>query len=185
MTPAAWRRLVVTTVVLVEVYFFVRYAQGGALFHFWLHALLGGALGVGLLVLARLLRPARGRRLRTPEAGLTGHLYSAVPDVLFLVTGALHVAWMDVFVLHITAHFLWPTPLLAGLALWAVVVVAWVAERLGSRRAAAGALLGATAFLAVAVVLRAPLPSTLQEVVDRGSNGSLDQAASWVCRVEV
>lgn len=46
-------------------------------------------------------------------SGFVGHLYSAVPDLLFTLGGVLHARWMDVFDLHITAHFLWPSPALA------------------------------------------------------------------------
>jgi hypothetical protein len=44
------------------------------------------------------------------EAGWLGHVYSAVPDVLCLGFGVLHVLWMDVFAFHITVHFI-PAPL--------------------------------------------------------------------------
>ena len=188
LTRAQRHRLTAAGLVSIEVYSYVRYAQSGADFHFWLHALLGGALGLWLLTLLRLLRPRdpEVRQWQAHESTLVGHLWSAVPDVLFLVAGALHVAWMDVFALHITAHFLWPQPLVAGLLLWAAAVAAWTALRLGARRVAAGALVGAVALLGVGVVLRAPAPTTLQQVVDGGSNGPLsDDAWSWVCRVEV
>lgn len=170
----------------VEVWFFVRYAAGGALFHYWLHGLLGGALGLWLLTVARLLWPrGEARQWRTHEATLMGHLWSAVPDVLFLTAGLLHATWMDVFSLHITAHFLWPGPLLAALVLWTLSVAGWVAVRLGARRTAASALLVAVAFLSVAVALRQPLPRTLEQVVRGGSNGADPHAWSWVCDVSV
>lgn len=188
MTAAQRHRLTAAGLVVAELYAYVRYAQNGADFHYWLHALLGGALGLWLLTLLRLLRPRHPGvgQWRAHEAALVGHLHSAIPDVLFLVAGTLHVAWMDVFALHITAHFLWPQPLVAGLLLWAATVVAWTALRFGARRLAGGALAAAVAILGLAVALRAPAPTTLQQVVDGGSNGPLgDQAARWVCRVEV
>ncbi len=168
----------------VEVWFYARYAQQGAQFHFWLHALLGGALGLTVLTLLRLRWPREARPLRAHEATLAGHLYSAVPDVLFLVVGALHVPWMDVFALHITAHFLWPGPLPAALALWALAVAAWTAVRLGARRTGQAVLLSSAAFLAAALLLRDPGPTTLAGVRGDGSNGSLSEVtASWLCRV--
>ena len=167
-------------------YFYARYAESGAEFHFWLHALLGGALGLALLTLLRLRWPREARPWRAHEATRAGHLYSAVPDVLFLVLGALHVAWMDVFALHITAHFLWPQPLAAAFVLWALAVAAWAAMRVDRRRTAVALLVFAGAFLGSALVLREPAPTTLQEVLEGGSNGALgEQALSWVCRVEV
>lgn len=186
MTRTARVRLTAVALVSVEVYFYARYAESGAEFHFWLHALLGGALGLVLLTLLRLWRRREARPLRAHEAGLAGHLVSAVPDVLFLVVGVLHAAWMDVFVLHITAHFLWPGPLPAALALWTLAVAAWTSVRLGARRVAQACLLASVAFLAAALILRDPLPRTLAEVREDGSGGSLgEQALDWVCRVEV
>lgn len=176
-------RLTAVLLAAVEVWFFARYAQAGAQFHYWLHALLGGALGLSVLTVVRLLRPARAT-WRGHEATLTGHLWSAVPDVLFLSAGVLHVSWMDVFAVHITAHFLWPAPLPAALVLWALAVAGWAAARLGARRAAASAVLLTAGFLAVAVDLHAPLPRTLQEVVRGGSDGGPERAWSWVCSVD-
>lgn len=182
------RYAVAAVVAAVEGWFFLRYAASGAEFHFWLHALLGGALGLGLLVLLRLLRPVREGWTPAEQAGLSGlagHLLSAVPDVLFLTAGVLHAAWMDAFVVHISAHFLWPGPLLAAVVLWTLVVGAWTALRLGARRTAAGGLVAAVAFLGLAVVLRSPLPTTLEQVREGGSNGPGLAAYDWVCRVEV
>lgn len=179
-------RLTAVALASVEVYFYARYAESGAEFHFWLHALIGGALGLTLLTLLRLWRPRDAKPLRAHEATLAGHLFSAVPDVLFLVAGALHVAWMDVFALHITAHFLWPGPLPAALVLWALAVAGWVAMRLGARRAAQASLLASAAFLGAALLLREPAPTTLEDVREGGSNGALgEQALDWVCRVDV
>ncbi len=181
--PAVRHRATAVGLAAIEVWFWYRYHQSGADFHFWLHALLGGALALGLLTGVRLARPRdpEVRQWRAHEATLVGHLYSAVPDVLFLTTGALHVAWMDVFAVHITAHFLWPGALLAGVVLWSLAVAAWTALRLGARRTSAGALLALVAFLGVSVALRSPQPMTLEQLV-RQEQGS-GTAWSWVCRV--
>ena len=162
MSARAVRGLSLAAVAGVEVYFFARYAANGAQFHYWLHLLLGGYLGVGLLALRRLTRGRRSR-VRGWQAGFLGHLYSVVPDVLFLTVGLLHAAWMDVFALHITAHFLWPNALVAGLVLWTLAIGGYVAAVLGTRRTAAAALTASLAFLGLAVALRTPLPSTLDE----------------------
>jgi hypothetical protein len=188
VSRAARHRLTALVLVVLEVWFFVRYAAGGAEFHYWLHALLGGALGLSLLTVLRLLHPrGEARQWRAHEATLVGHLWSAVPDVLFLAGGVLHASWMDVFSLHITAHFLWPGPLQAALVLWTLAVLAWVAARTGARRSSAAALLVAVAFLAVAGALREPVPRTLQQVVEGGSNGAVGggRAWVWVCDVQV
>lgn len=184
MRWAARHLPVLVTVAAVEGYFFLRYAQQGALFHYWLHALLGGYLGVGALAVARLR--GRGRRTTGWEAGFTGHLYSAVPDVLFLTAGLLHVAWMDVFAVHITAHFLWPSALPAALVLWSLAVLALLLTTLQRPRAAAGVLGASLALLAVAVLLRSPLPSSLQQVRDQEARRGLTSALAsfdWVCSV--
>lgn len=103
------RILSAVLVLLVEGYLYVRYAQLDAEFHFWLHGLLGGALGMAAVTAVRLAsrRRPHGRPAVAPwGAGGAGHLYSAVPDVLFLSFGVLHVLWMDVFAFHITVHFI-------------------------------------------------------------------------------
>ena len=175
------QRVAAVLVVAVEVYFFIRYAENGALFHFWLHLLLGGWVGLGLLTLHR-LATRRTSPVRPWNAGFFGHMYSAVPDVLFLMIGLLHYLWMDVFALHITAHFLWPNALVAGLVLWTLAVLAHGAAVCGGRALAAGALATSLAFLATGIALRAPLPSTLEEL--RESEASSWQAlarSDWLC----
>ncbi len=167
-------------VAAVEGYFFARYAENGALFHFWLHLLLGGWVGLALLTLHR-LTTRRASRVRPWNAGFFGHMYSAVPDVLFLMVGLLHASWMDVFALHITAHFLWPNALVAGLVLWSLAVLAHAAAVWGASRVAVGALAASVAFLVAGVGLRAPLPGTLGEL--RAEQTAWQQLASsdWLC----
>lgn len=184
MSARARTGLAVAVVAGVELYLLVRYAANGATFHYWLHLLLGGYLGIGLLVLRR-LRRTRPARLRSWQAGFLGHLYSATPDVMFLAVGLLHERWMDVFALHITAHFLWPNALLAGLVLWTLVVVAYVAAVFGARRCSALGLLSSLAFLAVAVTLRAPLPTTLEQAREQAAGRqalrALLSSPQWLC----
>jgi len=99
-------------------------------------------------------------RQRLGETVCNG-LYSVVPDVLLLTIGLLHATRMDVFALHITAQFLWPSALVAALVLWTLAVGGCVAAVVGASRTAAAARTASLAFLALA--LRAPMPSTLQE----------------------
>jgi len=72
------RILSAVLVLLVEGYLYVRYAQFDAEFHFWLHGLLGGALGMAAVIAVRLLTSRRrphGRPAVAPwEAGGAGHL---------------------------------------------------------------------------------------------------------------
>lgn len=176
--------LVALVVVAFEVYLYLRYAALGATFHYWLHLLLGGYLAVALLALHRLRRRRRAR-LRAWEAGFLGHLWSATPDVLFLAVGLLHERWMDVFSLHITAHFLWPDALSAALVLWTLAVVAYVAAVLGARRIAALGLVASLGFLAVSISLRAPVPTTIEQARSQAAGRSalraLLSSPSWMC----
>jgi hypothetical protein len=127
----------VVLVLVVEASLAVSYARLDVLVHYWLHALAGATAGLAVLVAVALVR-----RHRAPGAWLSagaGHLVSAVPDVLFLAAGVLHVRWMDVFAAHITVHFL-PAPLVTLTVLFAVAVAAWAAVACGRRRAAAALL---------------------------------------------
>jgi hypothetical protein len=174
------QRLAAVLVAAVELYFFSRYAENGALFHFWLHLLLGAWVGLGLLTVHRLLT-RRGSRVRPWNAGFFGHMHSALPDVLFLAVGLLHATWMDVFALHITAHFLWPNALVAGLVLWSLAVLAHGAAVWGARRLATVALAAGVAFLGAGVSLRAPLPSTLGELREQRTAWQSLAASDWLC----
>lgn len=181
LTGTSGRQRVAAVLVLaVEAYFFLRYAENGALFHFWLHLLLGGWVGLGLLTLHR-LGTRRASHVRPWNAGFFGHVYHAAPDVLFLAVGLLHYTWMDVFALHITAHFLWPNALVAGLLLWTLAVLAHGAAVWGARRLAVGALVASGAFLVAAISLRAPLPSTLGELRASPTAWQSLAGGEWLC----
>lgn len=171
-------------VLAAEVYTYRRYALFGAQFHFWLHLLLGLAIAFGVLAAWRLARPRAARRAGPFESGFAGHLYAALPDVLFTAAGVLHARWMDVLGLHITAHFLWPSPLGAGLLLVLLTLTAYVAVTLRWRRAAGTTLLLAAGFLALAGLLRAPLPTTLQQVRNAGAHPAAAHGWLWVCGVD-
>lgn len=181
MSTSRRQQVAALAVVAVEVYLFGRYAESGALFHFWLHLLLGGWLGLGLLTVHRLLT-RRASAVRPWNAGFFGHMYSAVPDVLFLMVGLLHYVWMDLFALHITEHFLWPNALATGLVLWTLAVLAHGAAVFGAHRLAAGALVAGVLVLGVGVAFRAPLPSTLGELRQADASAWQALAASdWLC----
>lgn len=166
----------------VEGWLYREYAALGTQFHFWLHLLLGGYLGLALLTTARLVRPLW--QVRGHEAAFFGHVWSAAPDVVFLSLGLLHAYWMDAFALHITAHVLWPSPLLVALALWGLAVLALLLVRLGRRRGAGLVLGGSLVLLGGAVVLHTPIPSTLNEVRELQQDGGLLAAlreGRWTC----
>lgn len=174
MRPSTRQVVTLVLVLLIEAYLYTRYAQFGAQFHFWLHGLFGAALGLAALTVVRMV--TTWRRGRDPasgavapwEAGWLGHLYSAVPDVLFLGFGVLHVLWMDVFAFHITLHFI-PAPLLTMLALFLLTLLAYgLAVSRHTRTAATSLGIGAV-ILSVALALAAPLPGSIHDLrTDRG-----------------
>lgn len=110
---------------LLEAYLYIRYAAVGAEYHFWLHGLIGGIIGVSILTAWRLLRASRGKTFRPWEAGALGHIYSAVPDILFITTGMLHMYWMDIFGLHISVHYI-PYPILTLIGLGVLTSVSYM-----------------------------------------------------------
>lgn len=152
--------VVAGAVIALEVWLYVQYADLGAQFHFWLHGLFGGAIGLFLVAAWRLVRPTG---LSPWGPAFLGHLYAAFPDALFLAAGIVHMSWMDVFAFHISLHFI-PAPLWWMLG---VFVLALSGERLAAhhrRGAASGVLALAVAAVGLGLVLRAPVPETLHEV---------------------
>ncbi len=160
-------------VLLVEGWLYYRYAQLDAQFHFWLHALLGGALGLAALTALRLALPARLAR-RPPggtapwAAGLAGHAYSALPDLLFLGFGVLHMLWMDVFAFHIRIHFI-PAPLVTMLVVFLLTLLGYGLAMSRRRVLAVVTLVLAGAVLVAALAMADPIPAHVQDLlVDRG-----------------
>ncbi len=154
------RMLSVAVVLAVEGYLYYRYALLGAHFHFWLHALFGAALGCSLLAVFAVVR--RRPLGNVWGVGLTGHLYSAFPDLLFIGGGVLHYLWMDAFALHISLHFI-PAPLVTMLAVFALSLGGWAAATLGRRRVAVGLVGCAVVATTAALSVRTPLPTSLEE----------------------
>jgi ABC-type Na+ efflux pump permease subunit len=158
-------------VIALETVLYVEYAQLDGEFHFWLHGLIGAAVGLAALAAARLLSRRRGdestlRPRMTPwEAAFLGHFYSALPDILFLGGGVLHDNWMDVFAFHITAHFV-PAPILTALVLFLLALAAYVLAMAARPRAAqTAAVLGLAGFLATAALFAAaPVPDDIQDL---------------------
>jgi hypothetical protein len=148
-----------------EIYLYLRYASFDGQFHFWLHALLGWALGLAVLTALRLRGGDNARPVRVTawEAVGLGHLYSAFPDILFLSGELLHARWMDVFALHITVHFI-PAPVLTVLVLFLLATAGYGLAMTRRRRAAVGGLIAAGATLAVAVTFASPLPSSIEDL---------------------
>jgi hypothetical protein len=170
------RRLLITAAVALagEVYFALRYAEFGALFHYWLHGLWGMAAGLAVAVLWRAARsPRTGPGAQLVAAAAAGRLLFAVPDVLFLALDTPHAGWMDVFGAHISLHFV-PAPVAWAYAAFAIAVVAASLGALGRRLPAAGLAVGVAIALAAGLVVRQPLPRTLDEVRS-------DPQIAWSC----
>ncbi|MBW3546642.1 MAG: hypothetical protein KY452_00695 [Actinobacteria bacterium] len=88
--------------VVVEVALFTSYQGHDAKFHWFTHFFVGTS--AALLAMA-------GVALRTRRAVplplvwlLSGHLFAMLPDVLFNA-GVAHERWMEVFLGHISSHF--------------------------------------------------------------------------------
>jgi hypothetical protein len=159
------RWVTLALVVLFEVWLYGEYAELGAQFHFWLHSLFGGALGVGALTLLRLARRRRDGAVAAWESGWVGQLYSVLPDILFLGFGVLHMLWMDVFALHITLHFV-PRPLLTIWALFTLTLISYGLAMSDRIRPALAVLALSGAVLAGVVAAAPGPPETIGEVRD-------------------
>lgn len=151
----------------VEAYLVARYAEFGALFHYWLHGLYGVAAG---LVVTAVVAALRRRRQRAGgaaliAAALLGHLFFAAPDIVFLALDTPHAGWMDVFGAHITVHFV-PLPVLSAFVAFALAVCAGAAAALRRRAAALATAGGVAVLFAVGLLLARPLPATLEDVRD-------------------
>lgn len=90
--------------VLAEVLLYASYRHHDARFHWFLHFLVGASAALLLMALI-----AWRRRAAAPFPLLwilAGHLLAMTPDFLFLFFSIIHRCWMDVFLLHIQAHFI-------------------------------------------------------------------------------
>lgn len=109
--------------VAVEVGLFASYRGHDARFHWFTHFFVGGSVALVAMALA-------ARRWRRPVPyplvwPLLGHLVAMFPDFLF-AAGEAHARWMDVFLGHISSHFVpgrnvtWYVVFLAALGLYLV-----------------------------------------------------------------
>ncbi|MDL2341943.1 MAG: hypothetical protein QFB87_02615 [Patescibacteria group bacterium] len=165
--------LTASFICIVEVIFYREYAHFGAEFHFWLHGLFGGALGLAALTLWQ-LSTNRQPKLNSWEAGALGHLYSAVPDFLFIFFGILHMYWMDVFAIHISIHFI-PAPVPTMLVVFLLTLVAYGLVNDGRRRLAITSLIAALVLVGVALLFRQPIPTNLQQLQAH------NRGYAWLC----
>jgi hypothetical protein len=111
--------------VAVEVALFLSYRGHDAKFHWFTHFFVGASVAL-LLMAAVTLRTRRAVPLPLVWP-LAGHLFAMFPDLLFNA-GVAHERWMDVFLGHISTHFVpgrnltWYVVFLACLAAYLAAV---------------------------------------------------------------
>jgi hypothetical protein len=162
------RGAVVAGLAGIEGYILLRYVEFGALFHLFVHGLLGAGIALALHAGWRARRPRAtpdGAGLEVVGCAVTGHLVSALPDVAFLLLEIPHAPWMDALVAHISIHFV-PVPLALTFGVFGAGVLAQLA-RLEQHRAALTTAVAASLLLpAIGLALRSPLPTSLAELRD-------------------
>ncbi|MGH3920083.1 MAG: hypothetical protein ACRDRY_23180 [Pseudonocardiaceae bacterium] len=111
--------------VAVEVFLYFSYRGHDARFHWFTHFFIGAT--VALLIMAVVAR-RQGRPVPYPLMWpIVGHLVAMFPDVLFSF-GLAHQRWMDVFLGHISTHFVpggnltWFAVFLTALAVYLTVL---------------------------------------------------------------
>jgi hypothetical protein len=125
----------------VEVLLYLSYQHHDARFHWFLHFFVGTSAA---LIAMAVLTYWSNRPIRFPLCWLlTGHIIAMFPDILWNFRWLPHQPWMDVFLLHISSHFIpgrnwtWYIVFLACLALYLYArraVEVRCKQRLASRR---------------------------------------------------
>ncbi|HVL03431.1 MAG TPA: hypothetical protein VM386_03225, partial [Acidimicrobiales bacterium] len=89
--------------VAVEIALYLSYRGHDARFHWFTHFFVGSA--VALLIMS-VVAQRSGRPVPVPLLWpLLGHLFAMFPDLLFTGGHVAHQRWMDVFLGHISTHF--------------------------------------------------------------------------------
>ena len=116
---------------VVEVALFLSYRGHDARFHWFTHFFVGAS--VALLAMAA-VNAGRGRAVAYPLVWpLLGHVFAMTPDLLF-VAGLAHRRWMDLFLGHVSAHFV-PGSNLSWYVVFLVSLAVYLQEVDASRRA--------------------------------------------------
>lgn len=99
--PPAWQFLLF---VGVEIVLFLSYQHDDARFHWFLHFFVGTSVA---LILMTLVIYWSNRPILFPMLWLLmGHAIAMFPDILWSFQLLPHQAWMDLFFLHISSHFI-------------------------------------------------------------------------------
>lgn len=111
--------------VVVEVGLYLSYRGHDARFHWFTHLFVGASAA---LVVMAVVTTRTGRPVPYPLVWpLLGHLFAMTPDLLF-VGGIVHRRWMDLFLGHISTHFVpgrnltWYTVFVGCLGLYLLAV---------------------------------------------------------------
>lgn len=105
---------------LAEYWLYTSYVRHDANFHWFTHFFAGTSLA---LVLMSVYVWVRRVPVRFPLFMLlAGHVLAMLPDLFFQAFDIAHKKWMDVFVLHISSHFI---P--GGNVTWYVIFLACLA----------------------------------------------------------
>jgi len=110
---------------VAELALYASYQGEDGRFHWFTHFFVGTAVA---LVAMALVAKAKGQPVRLPFVWLLlGHLVAMAPDFAF-VEGVAHGRWMDVFLAHVSSHYIvgrnwtWYAVFLAALGAYLLVV---------------------------------------------------------------
>lgn len=99
--PPSWQFLLFVT---VEIVLFLSYQHDDARFHWFLHFFVGTSIALIGMTLAMIWTT---RPILFPMLWLlTGHVIAMFPDIIWSFQLLPHQAWMDLFFLHISSHFI-------------------------------------------------------------------------------
>lgn len=108
--------------IAAEVFLYLSYQQNAGRFHWFLHFFVGASAA---LIVMGLIMVLLGHIMRHPLLWIfVGHVIAMFPDILWNFQVATHQPWMDVFLVHIAAHFIpgrnwtWYAIFLASLAFY-------------------------------------------------------------------
>jgi hypothetical protein len=99
--PVAWQLVFFAT---AEVLLYFSYQHHDSRFHWFLHFFVGTSAALGVMTL---ITYWSNRTILFPFLWLLiGHVIAMFPDILWSAELLPHQAWMDIFVLHISSHFI-------------------------------------------------------------------------------
>ena len=86
-----------------EMFLYLSYQHHDSSFHWFLHFFVGASF---VLILMAIFTLWSGQTVRLPLLWIFGgHVVSMIPDILWNFEFMVHHSWMDIFLLHITSHF--------------------------------------------------------------------------------